>query len=263
MKNKGLIITLIISLVIIIAALIGFLVLCLNGTISLKNFRVTANRRKTENVIYNETYNIADINNIEINYDAGNIYFENNNENVLKAEVHGENKDEVELSLKDKKLLIDYKNKSYGFFSDNVYGDLIISIPSNFAGKITIKNDAGEISIKDLEEADLDIKCDAGNVKAGKIKNITAKCDAGNLQIDTILEQCDIKLDCGSLDIKKLDIKKYSKIKADMGNIRIRETNDIYIDADTDMSNNQIAKNNKNSEVTLKIDCDMGNVSIK
>ena len=56
MRNKGLIIFLIILLLIIIGTLISFLVLCLNGTIDFHNFKISFGTRKSENLIFNETY---------------------------------------------------------------------------------------------------------------------------------------------------------------------------------------------------------------
>lgn len=46
MKNRGIIIFLIILLTIIIVALTSFLVLCLNGTIDLRNFNINLGSRK-------------------------------------------------------------------------------------------------------------------------------------------------------------------------------------------------------------------------
>ena len=260
MRNKGLIIILIILLLIIVGGLIAFLVLCLNGSISLKDFHIGG--RKSDNLLYNEKYSIEEITSIDVTHDAGDVIFENIEENNIKVEVYGENKEDVELSLHNNKLTINYKNKNHGLFN-NVYGDIKLYVPSIFFGNIKINNDAGEIKIADFENADFNIDCDAGNVDIGKIKGINAKCDAGNLKIDSISEKCDIRLDAGNLKINKITLKEDSKIKTDMGNVDINEANNIYIDADVDLGKCNISNNNRNAEVTLKIDCDMGNVNVK
>lgn len=265
MRNKGLIIFLIILLIIIIMALVGFLVLCLNGTIDLRNFNINFGSRKSENLIYKKDFDIETINFIDVKHDAGDVIFENSEENNIKVEIYGENSEDFEVELNENELKIDYtKNNKGGFFNfGKVTGDIKVFVPETFKGNIKIENDAGQVKTKNLGEASLDVDCDAGNVEIGKIKNIKAKCDAGNIGINNVLNKCDIKVDCGNVDIKKVELKENSTIKSNMGNINIDETNDIFIDADVDLGKNNIENNNRKSNITLKIDCDLGNVNVK
>ena len=76
------------------------------------------------------------------------------------------------------------------------------------------------------------------------------------------MNKCDIKADCGNVEVDTISIKENSTIKADLGNIDINNTNDIYIDADVDLGKTNINKSNRNSEIILKINCDCGNVTI-
>ena len=76
------------------------------------------------------------------------------------------------------------------------------------------------------------------------------------------MNKCNIKADCGNIQVDTISIKENSSIKADLGNIDIKNTNDIYIDADVDLGKTNINKNNRNAEITLKINCDCGNVTI-
>ena len=80
--------------------------------------------------------------------------------------------------------------------------------------------------------------------------------------ISYLLNKCDIKADCGNIEIDTISIKENSTIKADFGNIDVNNTNDIYIDTDVDLGKTNINKNNRNSEITLKINCDCGNITI-
>ena len=83
--GKKLIIFLIVLLAIIIGGLITLLVLCLNGTIDIHNFRINFGGRKSENLAYSQTYDIETVNTINIKQDAGDIIFENCEENSIKV----------------------------------------------------------------------------------------------------------------------------------------------------------------------------------
>lgn len=258
MKTKGIIVGLIILLSIIVISLIIFLITYLKGGI---NFRSSS---KSNTIILDKTFKVEDITNIEIKQDAGDIIFRESTDNNIQVVVYGENENDVDINLNQNNLTIDYtsKNRFVVFGIGTIKNDIIVYIPSNYSNEIKIKNDYGETEMIDLENATVNIDCDAGNVELGKIKNATIKCDYGNIEVKEILNKCDIKADCGNIEITKISIMEDSSIKADLGNVEIIETSDIYIDANVDLGKIKINKNNRNSNVTLKIDCDCGNITV-
>lgn len=259
MKNKGVIISLIILIAIIILFLIAFLVVALNGGM---NFISVGT--KSNNVIFDKTFELEDIENIEIRQDAGDIILKETTNDNIQVVLYGENENDFNVNTTNKKLDIDYTNRSkFVLFSfGTISNDIIIYIPSSYSNEIKIKNDYGKCEVADLENAIIDIDCDCGDVKLGKIKNATIKCDYGNIEVKEILNKCDIKADCGNIEIDKISIWENSTIKADLGNVEIGETNDIYIDSEVDLGKTNINKNNRNADVTLKINCDCGNVIV-
>lgn len=265
MRSKGLIIFLIVLLMIIIVALIGFLVLCLNGTIDFHNFKISLGTRKSDQLIYNETYNIVEVNSIDVKQDAGDIIFENTEEDNIRVEIYGENTSDFEVVFNNNELKIDYtKNNKGGFLNfGKVTGDIKVYVPVTFNGNIKIRNDAGEVKTKNLQYANIDVDCDAGNVEIREINKAKIKCDAGNVKIEKILGKCDIKLNCGNLRIEKMEIKENSTIETDMGNVNIEEIKDVHVEGHVDMGKCNISNNNMNSNVILKIDSDMGNITVK
>lgn len=263
MKNKGLIITLIILLTIIVFFLITILVASLNGKFSF--FRGNINYgNKSAKIIFDQKYELQDIEKLEVSEEAGDIKFEKTSEENIRVVAYGENSEDVEVALNGNKLKVDFANNNRVKFLNfgNYKSYIIIYIPSNYSNSIIIKNNYGNCKIADLENATIDIDCDCGNVELGKIKNAKIKCDYGNVEIDTVLNKCDIKSDCGNIEIEKLELKENSSIKSDLGNIEIGEINDIYVDANVDLGKINISKNNRNSEITLTIKCDCGNVNI-
>ena len=264
MKNKGLIITLIILLSIIILFLVMFLVMFLKGGINFKNGKISIGSKST-NIIYEKRYELEDIKDINIKQDAGDIIFKETTEDYINVVIYGENENDAQVDLYSGNLSIDntHNRRNDSFFNFGVKeNDIIIYIPFSYSNEIKIKNDYGKCEITDLENATVDIDCDAGNVELGKIKNATVKCDYGNIEIKEITNKCDVKADCGSINIYTISIKEDSTIKADLGNVNINNTNDIYIDANVDLGKININKNFRNASVTLKINCDCGNVTI-
>ena len=265
MKNKGLIITLIILLAIIVICLIAFLVVCLRENIMFSKGFIFLGKKNT-NKIFEQEYEAQDIENLEILAESGDIKFEETSEEKIKIVVYGENEEDVEVTLNENKLKVDYtkytKNKISFFNLKNQKNNITIYIPSNYSNTINIKNKYGNCEINDLENAIIDIDCDCGNVELGKVKNAKIKCDYGNVEIENVLNKCDIKCDCGNVEIKKLEINENSSIKCDFGNIDIEEINDINVQSEVDLGKTNISKNNTNSEITLILKCDCGNINI-
>ena len=268
MKNKGLVITALILLAVVIILLVMFLFASISGKANF-NKGILNIGKHSETVIFDKTYDLENIQNIDIKQDAGDIIFKEGADNKIQIVLYGDNKENAKVNENEGRLEIDYKMKrkiaffSFGLSFGDTKNDIIIYLPSNYDGNIKIDSDYGNVEMIDLENAKLNIKCDAGNIEIGKIKNITANCDYGNIEIGAVLNKCDIKADYGNVEIDTIEIKEDSSIKADMGNITINKANDIYIDADVDLGDVKIASNNRNADVILEIKCDLGNIEVR
>lgn len=261
MSHKTPIIFSIILLTIIIFCLIMFLVtyLC-GGKISLIHIG-----ERNSKVIYDKDFPLEDVKNIEIKQDMGNVIVKEATNDKIQVIAYGEKEEDIKVDFNHDKLAIDgTTQKRITFFSfGNVKNDMIVYIPSSYSNEIKITNDLGNCEISNLENvALLDIDCDAGNVEANKIKNAKIKCDMGEVKIQEIKNQCDIAVDAGNVDISKLSIQEDSNIKADLGNVEISEINDIYIEAQVDLGKTNINGSNRDSNVTLKIQCDCGDIKV-
>lgn len=260
MNSKTPIICLLILLSILIFILVMFLVVNLTGG----KGKIINIGSKSNKIIYDKTFSLEEIKNIEIKQDAGDITFKETSNDNITVTAYGEEEKDVEITLEGNKLIGDYtkRNKFIFFNFGNIKNDIIINIPSSYHNTIKINNNLGNCYINNLPNATINVDCDAGNVEIGKIKNANIKCDLGQVKVEEILNKCDIKVDSGSVEIEKLLINENSKIKSDLGNINIKETNEIYIDAEVDLGKANINANNRNSEVTLKLECDCGNINV-
>lgn len=261
MKNKIPIIFLLILISVIIFCLVMFLVIYL----SKGEDEMLSIGSVSENVILEKTFEISNIENIEITQEYGDITFEENAEDNIKVIIYGKNTGNANANLNHNKLEIDYKDRNrFIFFNFGLRkSEIKVYIPSTYAKEINTKVDCGNTKINSLENAVLNARCNAGNVEFEKIKSANIKCDIGNIEAEEIGNKCNIELDTGNVKIEKLDLKEDSKIKIDLGDVKIMQTNDIYIEAKTDLGDTKINKNSRISNVMLKIHVDCGNIKVE
>jgi len=265
MKNKGLIITLIFFLVVIIIGLISFLFLVLNGKFNIVNGFKICNMRKSSNIIFEQNYKLDTIENLEILSNAGDISFKENTDNNIKVIAYGQDNKELKVTLEEKKLKIDYseyKNMNTGFSFYNYSNDIIIYIPKEYSKDININSKYGDINIIDLENASINIIQDCGDVNIEKINIANISSKYGDVNVGTIYNKFAIDSNCGDVKIDKIDIKEDSSIKSDYGDIKIKEVNDIYVDAKTDFGDVEVNKSNRMSEITLNLKNDCGDIKV-
>lgn len=260
MKNKGLMISLIILLLVIIIGLVVFLVLCLNGGLNLTEIF----KNKSSNIVFDETYEVKTISDLEILSNAGDVYFEESTDENIRIVVYGKNSNDLKVNQNEEKLEVDYSQHKYSWFGFISYtNDIIVYIPKDYSNDINITNNYGDCKISDLENATININASCGNIDLGTIKNATLKCEYGDINLENILNKCTIQAECGNIKINKLQIKENSLIKSEYGNVKIKETNDIYIDAKTELGNVNINTNNRNAEIILKIEAECGDIKVE
>lgn len=291
MKNKSLIIGLIIILVIICAGLTVLFTNLLSGKLKFSNFKFN---NESAELVLDEVYEL-DFSKIKVNTEAGNVYIKTNNENNVRVVIYGDKENTTVDTTNG--LSIDAKAKQcVGFcFNRKIY-KLEIYLPENYDKEITInnnygnieidkfinanmniyedcgnieiigannvkvENDYGNIEIKEVNDAD--VKASAGNVEIGTVSNLKVQNDYGNVEVDKVLNYVNIEEDCGDVEIKDLNITIDSKITNDLGNIKINKTNEVYINASTDLGKVEVNNNYKDSLVTLTIENDCGDVKV-
>lgn len=259
MKNKGLIITMIILLVIIAAILIAILCLGISGKISFMGFI----RAKSKDIVYDEKYETEKIEKISIKSSAGDIKFEESDDKKIRVVVYGEKDNKIDVEQTGNTLKVESIQKSHIFGFNIRLNDIVIYLPKEYEKEIEIDSDLGDIEIVSLENASIKIEQNCGDINLGKIKNAEIENDLGTTEIEEILNSLNIKSNCGDIKIKKLTLQENSKIENDLGDVKIGETNDIFIDAHCDLGDEKIKKNSRQSEVTLKIDVDCGDIKVE
>lgn len=260
MKYRGSIITMIVMLSIIIVLLIAILYIGITngGSIQLGFFRGD----KADQIIYDKGYDVELINNIEVLSSAGDVKIEESDDSNVRVLVYGKEDSGLKVNLENGKLKVDYReHQKHHIISFGGYlSEVIVYIPNTYDKELNLKLDYGDLDITSLEKASIKVKESCGNIKLGKVKNIEVDNDYGNVKIEEVLNKLNINTDCGDVKIEKVDIKENSSIKCDLGDVKIKEKNDIYIDANVDLGDCKVNNNNRHSEVTLKIEMSCGDI---
>ena len=288
MKSKKSILLLIISLSFIAIILIFVMIFLINKRFKLNYFVST-------NLVANEYFD-TNFGSINIRTDASDINVINTNDEKVSVKIYGDANNYYILN-NDGILRIEYKDSGCKFFCINrKISKIELYIPSDFNGKlnidnnygdikvgslknsnISIKEDAGDVTIDgvnditiknkygdiDLLEANIaDINASAGQIKIGNVKNIKVENNYGDIKIDSVENYINASNDCGDIKIKFLRLDKDSSIVSHLGDIRIDDIDNIYVDAQTNLGDVKINKNYRNAEVVLKINNDCGDIKI-
>lgn len=261
MNNRGLMIALIILLIIVIILLIAFLGLSINGKIGLQKW----NSKKSKQVIFDNNYEISQIENLEILSTVGDIKFEESTDGKVRVVVYGKNEEELQVSLNGNQLKVDYaqyRRKRF-FWGLHFYSnDVMIYLPKEVAYEISVKANYGDIKAIDLPNSTMNIKEDCGDVILGKVKNVFVKNSYGDIKIAEISNKMEIESECGDVKIGSVSLKENSSIMNSLGDIKIGQTNEIYMDAKTDLGDVKINHNNRHAEIILKIQNSCGDIKV-
>ena len=293
MKNKSLIILLITLLSIIVIALVVFMINVLNGNFNFRNFNFS--HKVSNELVLDKVYDTA-FNKIKIKANASDIYVKESTNSEVRVIIYGD-KEKNSVHINNDELIIESKEDSCKGFCFNIkIAKIEIYVPNTNKGIIEVENNYGDVDIDKflnsdikidedcgdvtvlgannvditndygnivLEQANVaNIKSSAGDIKIDTINDIILKNDYGNVEVNKVNNYLNMKTDYGDIKIKNINIQKDSYIKNDFGNIEIGYTNEIYINADTDLGNVEINNNYQKSDITLKIENDCGDIEV-
>ncbi|MBQ9680404.1 MAG: DUF4097 family beta strand repeat protein [Ruminococcus sp.] len=273
MKNKGLLITVIVLLSVIVVLLLGFMVYSLAG--NTLSFGIVP--RAADRVIYDNSF--EKVSDIDVDSDCGDVSFEENKDGKVHVIAYGESERDITVNFSDGKLTINYPQKQRFFNWSVVKNNIVISLPSDYENSIKVESDYGNVEICALPKASITADCDYGNIAVEEVKtadiinncgnvNIgkaeTAKVDVdyGRLEIGTVTHRCDLYNDCGDILVDALLITEDSTISDEYGKITVRNAPGICVDAKTDLGKLNINQNDPKADVTLTITNDCGDINV-
>lgn len=194
--NKGLTITLIILLSILLFALVGVMIFLFNGKISFDGFRIASGY--SEKLV--EEKEINNILNLDINTDVADVIIEEKEISNIKVELYSEKEPEYEITETVSSINIVLKQKikmQFGLF--NKSPRVVVYVPNSYNKDIDIKATTGDVKIGNLPESNLKVKASTGDVKAKKLNKADINVTTGDIKIDDLKS---LKSDSSTGDIK-------------------------------------------------------------
>lgn len=293
MKNKKAIITCIVLLIIAIIGLTYFFINMLNG--KYKSVFLNFNHKTSTNLVLDEVYD-STLSEINVRSYMGDVYIKQSTSGEIKAVIYSENKATAEVYNNGLVIELAKEKCNFGCIGkkaskveiylpsdynqviniDNDYGNVYVAEFVNaeinaeadcgniniIAGKnVNIVNNYGDINLKKAQKAEVTEDC--GDIKIGEVFDIKAKNAYGDIEIDYVNNYLDIENNCGDIEIDNININENSQIKNDLGDIEIGQTNEIYIDAKTDLGDVDIRNNYNKSDIILKIKNSCGDIEVE
>ena len=274
MKNKPLIITLIVFIVLFISFLVGIMI----KSIGDNSFLMFGKAKMIEEVAHDEEY-ITNFKTIYIDSDTANVNIIESDNNKIRLLIHNK-KENTTVDVKDEELNIKTKIDKCKFICFNPrITQIDLYLPSEYKDKVVLENKVGDIKIENLKYMMLDLKTTTGDVEIDSIDSGVLKTTTGDVRIKNI-ETLDIETTTGDIDLgkvnNKLDIdvktgdikvdeanlKANSSISTKTGDIKILKTENIYIDASTKTGDVKIENNDRRSELELKIKTKTGDIKV-
>ena len=288
MKIKAIIVS---TISIIITILL--IILVTNGE-SLQSLRYSKNNIIDE-IALEEVY--KEIKDINIDSEASLIEINEYDSQDVKVIIHTYKENlKVEENQSLNINIIEEKEKCEFLCFNQKISKIEIYLPKTYNKQIKIKNEIGDIQVGNLPSLNIDIEEQLGNIDIKNIKNVNIKdelgnitvnkseqtkliiskgnaeleeikdaiikINIGNIKINKITNYVNLIIDNGNIDITSANINVDSIIKCDLGDIKIDNINDIYIDAKTDTKDIKINKSNKNSNIKLVVRNSTGKIKI-
>ena len=275
MKNKGLLITLLTLIGLLIVGLVTVMILFMNGKLNFDNIKFMSG--ESTNLIFEENYE-TELHNIKIDADIYSIKFIHSEDEFAHVRIYSDNNKIKEVKNDGSKLDIQVREKNHISIFNFVTPVVYIELPANFVGEFNVTSDVGNIHIDEFANASLKLSADVGNTKIKSINTIEADADVGNITIEKVkyafietntgnikineVNNFKLEADTGNINIEKAYLESDSKIKTDTGNIKIKKTNDVYINAKADVGNTKIKNSNRKADIELNIKTDTGNIKV-
>lgn len=274
MKNKPLIVTLIVFIVLLISFLITFMI----KSIGDNSFLMFGKQKMIEEVAHDEEY-ITNFQTINIDSDTAKINIKESDNNKIKLLIHNK-KENTTVDVKEEQLNIKTTIDKCKFICFNPrITQIDLYLPSEYKDKVVIENKVGDVKISNLRYMKLDLKTSTGDIdidsiESGvlktstgdvKIKNIDSldiETKTGDIDLGTINNKLDIDVKTGDIKIDEANLKVNSSIDTHTGDVKIIKANNIYIDASTKTGDIKINNNDRKIELELKIKTKTGDIRV-
>ena len=221
------------------------------------------NKGTSDTLAYDKSFDV-DFKTLSVKAKAGTIDLKETEADELRVAIYSDEKKEYEIKSAGETFIVSVENDGCRGISCFNYKmpKIELYLPKDYADKIEIKNNYGDINVGYFEKAIMNINEDYGRISVKAVKEINSKNNMGETKIGNVLGKINLEASMGAVNIDELNLTENSNIEASMGSINIGKTNEIYIDADADMGSSNVTKNHRESKIELTIRCSMGSINV-
>lgn len=212
-----------------------------------------------------EEKEIETLKEIDIKFNTSNVEIKHSEDDKFKVMLYSDRVDTHSINVEEGKLEVSINEKKLKFWKrlfNHKISRILIYVPKDFEGNITIDGDVGDIDIDDYQFTILNTKLNIGDIYVDGIKDTTIDLDVGSVKVKKVYSNFNIKVNTGDVRMKEANILVDSSIKVDIGNVRIEETNDIKINTKVDVGKVDVEKNNEEGFSKLDINVNVGNITV-
>ena len=281
MNNRNILISLIVALTIICVSLVVGMVILINNKSFDFRFGFDFGSVKL-NLIDSFEEEGNSISKLDFNLYSTDVEIKESNTDNLKIEYYS-NKEEEKLIKKENSIVFIDENENNVFCIGicNNRRKVVVYVPSSYIGSYDIKTNSGDVK-SNINIMDNDIQIEtksgdvylkdintiniitiSGDVKINKVNKIDLNTISGDIEIKEINKYINLNTISGDVLIKDLDIVSDSYMHTISGDIMIdNNVSDCYIEVKTISGSNRISKNNRKSDLVLKVETTSGDIII-
>ena len=228
MKNKGIKITLIIILAIIVIALVNFMIYAIinrNNDYSVK-FSLIAFGDNTEK-IFEKEYEPGELDRINVDVSSSNVLIEKADVDKIKVTAYGEKDEKINETINNNELSITKSKTKVFIFAMFYWCDekIIIQVPNDCEQEFNIHTSSGDIAAPNLENNVINLESSSGKIECGNINNGNFKSSSGDI---TVGNGNEITIQTSSGSIKAGDFNKLSA-EASSGDVEVGKVGESTI----------------------------------
>ena len=236
------------------------------------------------------------IKNLDIKINVSDLIVEENNQNTIKVEIYSNNIKKYDISETKELIKVSVENKKTSFVNFGKAPYVKITVPIGYNKIIAVDSRVGDVKIKKIKDATLNVKTETGDLKVdeidkvtaiisvgdikinkvnklisksktgdtkiGEVKNISCKNTTGDIKINKVKESMVLETKTGDVKIETAIISKNSSIISDVGDVKIQNTKGCYVEAKTNVGDTKINNNDRKSDVVLTITSRIGDIKV-
>lgn len=259
--NKGEIIVKITLLSIVAILLIGLMISMMNERME---FGFMSKEKLDGEPIDTKKYSTEEVNYLDINSIAADIFIYQSEDNDIKVEIYGREKDrnEYQINLTEEGLKIKQGKRNHfciGFCS--LDQRIVLYLPDTYTKDMKIHSVSGDVESRKELVSNLELQTVSGEVEIESAKTLTATTTSGDIEIGKV---GDVSLEAvsGDISIRDLMLTKKATIHTVSGDVEIERTNDIYITTKTISGDVKVEKNNRYADIQLSVTTTSGDIDI-